>query len=471
MDETLIFMEDLWTEKMNKYFESQIRRLDYELEPETNDVEVPENRKEFRCSMKLDFKSNKSHPAMADNLRIEINDAFGRHIVAGEDIEVGKTVVVEEHFMKSLSPVNEQYVCDTCFEKSVKFISCSSCDSAKFCDNGCKNANEAHNLVCQMPFDSPLLYTSETVTQLKLLMDTITLVVRHFPTLNNLIAFVHKEVHRTPQQKRLLKSTSTFVARYRTFLMLHSCKFGLPAELVYLAVSKLMAIPFIANRFRTSDHLIFLMSLVAHHELILRGNSFSDKQYATIGIVVSLFNHSCNPNLVTCSSGRFRYVTTLRPVKKGEQLFINYCGGEARSTKERQNFLENNFGFRCRCDKCETRPISLKDKYRILMDWDYLYLGYFDTIAKFISLQPFCLQSYVEKRKDAIATSCVNVLNRHGRGPWTERLDFVTDLYQKIRFTDTEQEYGFEPFVTAIVVPMGFLLSYSILSYFELFSY
>ncbi|KAG5651531.1 hypothetical protein H0H81_008293 [Sphagnurus paluster] len=79
--------------------------------------------------------------------------------------------------------------------------------------------------------------------------------------------------------------------------------------------------------------------------------------YGAVGIELSRFNHSCTPNAQErwdLQSMSF-HVRALRPIKKGEQIFISYCS-LLRSRTERQQELSQKYGFKCACECCSLPP-------------------------------------------------------------------------------------------------------------------
>lgn len=215
---------------------------------------------------------------------------------------------------------------------------------------------------------------------------------------------------------------------------------------VLIVFARLIGTKGITNRFKSGREKRFLFNLISHHQLILEGNAFADDRQSSIGIIASLFNHSCAPNLTNYSDAKFRYLTTIRPVKSGEQLFISYTSDSNSSTQNRQRFLLDNFGFNCSsssCDKCYNRS-SRADRMRVLQDRNYLLIVHFDFYATVISYQPIFFRSYVQNSKTAVERACVEFLNQYGHLPWTEELDFVTNVYEAIRYKcNFNRMYGF----------------------------
>ena len=71
----------------------------------------------------------------------------------------------------------------------------------------------------------------------------------------------------------------------------------------------------------------------------------------------SFFNHSCVPNTMNISNmettGATVTFTTVRAVKKGEELTISYLD-EGAPVAERRAALRKHYGFTCTCPKCVT---------------------------------------------------------------------------------------------------------------------
>lgn len=67
----------------------------------------------------------------------------------------------------------------------------------------------------------------------------------------------------------------------------------------------------------------------------------------------SLFNHSCEPNvLVAFPRDSTAVFTAARQIAAGEQLFITYIDAE-QEVDARQQYLAFAYGFRCRCARCQ----------------------------------------------------------------------------------------------------------------------
>ena len=75
-----------------------------------------------------------------------------------------------------------------------------------------------------------------------------------------------------------------------------------------------------------------------------------------VNAIGSLFNHSCIYNTIKISHLNENVYYILRPVKKGEQLLVNYGGSAADftlTTKEQRKEELKKFGIKkCDCEAC-----------------------------------------------------------------------------------------------------------------------
>ena len=65
--------------------------------------------------------------------------------------------------------------------------------------------------------------------------------------------------------------------------------------------------------------------------------------------------HSCRPNCswYTTSDGNGKVIRAIQPISKGEELTVNYLGGELFPLPQRRKELLDSKGFLCHCTRCE----------------------------------------------------------------------------------------------------------------------
>lgn len=293
----------------------------------------------------LSFAPDSNIPGFADVLQIQHNDEFGYHVVAKCDIDVGKTVVVEECF-SSYSSIDQNGCC-TCQRIYSNFIPCDKCTSVVFCNTECKERNLFHVHQCGIEWNT-------TPDMNKNVAQSILIAMSTFSTVENLIEFV--EMWKADEAEMPV-SIHSQKDKYRMFLKLHT---GFPANVIpekicataRLSYSYLMQLPTVKEFFPDESHQRFLMHLVLKHAIVQMNGFCCDPARLTTMIYTasSLFNHSCFPNLLNHNYDDLVCIAK-RPIRKGEQLFVKYLNSDL-PTPIRQKILRVSFGFDCKCDKC-----------------------------------------------------------------------------------------------------------------------
>eukprot|EP01126_Amoeba_proteus_P002326 TRINITY_DN1072_c0_g2_i14.p1 TRINITY_DN1072_c0_g2~~TRINITY_DN1072_c0_g2_i14.p1 ORF type:complete len:269 (-),score=39.22 TRINITY_DN1072_c0_g2_i14:397-1203(-) len=79
----------------------------------------------------------------------------------------------------------------------------------------------------------------------------------------------------------------------------------------------------------------------------------SSMETVAIGLypILSLINHSCDPNSVPIFEGRSVKLVCIRPIQPGDEITISYIE-TAAPTHVRIAELQSNFFFTCTCPKC-----------------------------------------------------------------------------------------------------------------------
>jgi SET and MYND domain-containing protein len=73
----------------------------------------------------------------------------------------------------------------------------------------------------------------------------------------------------------------------------------------------------------------------------------------------SFFNHSCAPNLKKYRIDNRMHFQTLKDIRNGEQLCIDYFHVLEDSFQERQKHMMENWFFKCNCQRCQSESPEL----------------------------------------------------------------------------------------------------------------
>lgn len=135
---------------------------------------------------------------------------------------------------------------------------------------------------------------------------------------------------------------------------------------------------------------------------------------------ISLFNHSCAPNVFYDIIGNVGYCLTIRPIRRGEQVFVSYLGDRVEDSKaSRQSYLQEEWEFECQCERCNKRHGTKVryDKMAADSSLRYTYDHHKDYKLPF--------QSKIRKR---LRDECAMFMQKFGF-KWTNTLDSVTRLF------------------------------------------
>lgn len=372
---------------------------------------------------KLSCSADKKMPCIADVLEITENEEFGRHVVAKYDIDVDKVVLVSDIFA-SATVSNTLSSCSYCNKIEQNFIACDECPNAMFCIDSCSDRNDVHQLECGSIFQ--LIGD----TEMKLPVQTILMAIKMFPTVKDLMDFVGTCI----KNNELPKKVKDLKSRYALFLKLSQNLSSLHLYPAYSVYTTLMNIHRVNSLFDTKQKRKFLMHLTIHHITIIRTNQFRHER-KNIGAhkmrtdyvydVLSLINHSCSPNLFNYSTpDNIGYCMTVRPIWKGEQVFINYLGNDTRMSRvERQEKLKLAWNFDCKCEKCKSDQTFETDVVNADMEQDasYQYVSTTCQRAKCKVNNSNC------GKRQLLKNECVKFLNKFGHLTWSREIQIVTN--------------------------------------------
>ncbi|KAG4067938.1 hypothetical protein HA402_010624 [Bradysia odoriphaga] len=339
----------------------------------------------------LSFDPHEKWPCMVNVLDIERNDQYGRLVRANSDIQIGDTILIEESFIKILHGT-ERNRCSNCVKEKMNFIPCDKCADTMYCDETCAD-NIFHEDECDMTMGAEDCYDGQS---LPFILRSVIIAINTFRTIVELMKFV--EECRASDPLDITESVDTPISKYRTF-------FKLAVMMTNERVSNLLKIAYVifhsimgsrlSKRFETKASQRFLVHLIIHHAIILRVNAFGgctepsdgffgqnvdddDKQrQQDVNLLTSYFNHSCIPNVTILVKDSIAVCKAVRPIKQGEQLFITYIDDEGYSMteKQRNDYLELGYGFRCKCEFCQ-KGDKHKNIEQLQLDADFAYVAF-----------------------------------------------------------------------------------------------
>lgn len=314
----------------------------------------------------LSLPANENLTCIANVLRIEVNDDFGRLVTATSDITIGETILVEKVYVRYVD--EERNKCSNCGDENRNFIPCEDCSGAMFCCDDCSN-NNFHRIECQMLIDTDFC-KDENFSELFVLRSVI-IGLNEFSSIGEMMEFV--ENSRATDPLEIPHSMSSSLAKYRAFFKLSSfvpdSQFSDLRRMAYYLYHAIKSST-LGAKFQTEAHRRFLPHLIIHHYSILRANNFATVMNTSsidcgneqsVNLVASYFNHSCWPNATIIKKNNLSVCKTILPIRQGDQIFISYVDEDDEEYKievRRQDYLQWGYGFRCKCRICENGPME-----------------------------------------------------------------------------------------------------------------
>lgn len=371
---------------------------------------------------KLRISTDKKFPCMVNLLELNRNKDYGRCVVAKRDIEIGTYVFVAENFASTVTSDKQAY-CLSCHKTEMNFIPCKNCSDVMFCNEDCANWDSIHKWECQSTY-----HHIEDIS-VKFVVQTILVAIDMFSDANNLIKFV-EDVIVDKGCDKIPKTSCDSMSKYGIFLTLTPSYKNEYLLRAYQAFTCLLLIPKVNYLFDTMAKRRFLKNLVLHHTVIIPKNAFCDiarysDQFSVKYIfdVLSIINHSCAPNLNFATMGNLGYCVSVRPIKKGDQVFINYLGDDVhKPLDQRKKSLLCNWGFECKCDKCEVAGDTPEHEFMKT-----------DPALKYIIRNFEHDQCTTDSAKRfQLKKQCIKFLKKFGHLSWSSELEFVINCFTSL---------------------------------------
>lgn len=307
-------------------------------------------------SADTDFVPDRSFPCMSNALAQNKNDTFGNHLIANRDIDVGEQLMFTSAFasVEYLSCTGPN--CFNCGKtvhskrKNHMLIQCQHCINVWFCSKRC-SLNRLHRRNCNA------LYSNEDCKIVRLVTEMVNVASKSISDIEQYLQFCSDilVLNKKANNCRPPKSVYGLILGLKAKMEENHLSI---AQRVFTLVKRL---PQFQKVGKGNDHL--LLQIALRHTVSVPLNSFSEAIDIAKGgtlhrfeiyDILSLFNHSCEPNVYNyINEQNISFSIAKRPIKKGEQVFINYFGeSEPNNIEERQRSLEDTWGFKCICSKC-----------------------------------------------------------------------------------------------------------------------
>lgn len=377
----------------------------------------------------LSFNPHKKYPEMANVLKIHRASDDQWQIVATKDICVGQIILVEKSFVSTFTESYKK--CCVCSITLTNLVPCNGCSKALLCAE-CNNTI-IHKVECDANVLFHGKYNSVSDT-----FRSILLAMTIFDDANELIEFVEQTV--AGDLSRVPNKISDPKSKYRAFLhpAQKSNDLKEDAALAFIQYAALLAQSTVNCYFQTEKQQRFLMHLIFHHLRALKGRGISTSEVGPdttneetdYGLILGMnFAHSCAPHVIMHLSNGHAVMTTLRPIKKGQEIFLA-CNELIlfNELDERQKSLDEEFGVKCQCERCEyerndneDQPVNIN--LSMLADPNFQYIAHRVSKDEKINLA----------NSDELIERVERILNMYGHQKWDEYIGSIITFYMYLR--------------------------------------
>lgn len=385
----------------------------------------------------LSSASDECFPFMANVLKIDVDDDGDLAFFAKEDIDVGQIVAIEKMFMGYIYSWHG-IKCNICLKMQTNLVPCKKCTVAMFCNDECQGS-WLHGYECGLK----ACHCDLTNNNIMRVVRSVLMIIDRFENADELMKFVERII--SSDRNQLPSSLLDVKSKYEAFLKLpigSKLKYPKDISCILGSFETLLNIPKIGTMFTTEKHRRFLMHLLWHHYQIVDLNSiitsmkiFSDEATSDgnghevstwassqTGLISRFIKHSCSPNVYGKTSNGNTMIITVRPIKKGDQIFhtvlLRFL---TQSKKERIKGLWHERKMNCKCVRCRGFIASTVQRQKILNDPDYQFLV--DSYSSDASIQEFAATIDTRLQK------CKSLLRKYGHFPWSEEFGSVVEVF------------------------------------------
>ncbi|KAM4702443.1 SET and MYND domain-containing protein 4 [Discoglossus pictus] len=406
-DKILKRQEDCW-QKLKQSCTSTSNTLNKEVTGLIHPTKAP-NQDDLRHKcLELELDKNPQLTNTCSSLRLNFNTAKGRHLVAAQDIPQGEILIWEEAFVSVIIPERKSREvnnwdtsitscdlhCHHCLRRVLASLPCQHCSYASYCSDTCRDSawSSYHyvecplgalllvlGVFCHTALRAVLVAGCEEVTELiKQTNVTIKKIggescsvtgtcqqkySSSYKSVFNLLP--HAENHKDQWKFICGFSAAALCKRLSIALLGHAIEISPPSE-------KLLTNAMSTNiDWLSQQH--YLGQAMLQHILQLHCNAqavtvlqeeYEDRHSSVetstlvrlataVFPVLSLLNHSCDPNTSVSFQGRYAMVKANQPIKSGEEVVHCYGPHKLRmGVEERQRLLKAQYFFSCPCEAC-----------------------------------------------------------------------------------------------------------------------
>jgi len=317
---------------------------------------------------------NRNIPTLSKFVNIQYTESMGRSLVVSTDVHPGDVLAIDKSYTGVLDYASFKINCRNCFKHCLNGIPCLKCSWVIYCDETCrsKSYESGHKYEClvlngflHMPSITNLHYLAFYIVLtsiVKLGLDKYINIV-HALNANSdplMRGFNANGQYLSEEFNAVYALEGNETKRTSRYLFMRYCYAAVIVSYLTLAG---IEIP--------HHQLSKVGESVVHILCVVTSNAHGTNQPLECRMwvpeldsemtcahmlmpLLSLINHSCDPNVVRQEFGRTLVLRAIQPIKKGSEIFDSYGFLYAMQTKEvRQLKLLSQYCFSCQCTPCE----------------------------------------------------------------------------------------------------------------------
>ncbi|XP_069689519.1 SET and MYND domain-containing protein 4-like isoform X2 [Periplaneta americana] len=321
-------------------------------------------------------KQNSRYVSASSLVSIKENEDMGRYAVAGKDVNVGDTLIIEPAFTAVLLGEHAETHCFHCFRRLEAAVPCHTCSNVAFCSVACQTEALATHHAVECTILETLWASGASIICLMALRILSQRGLKYFLDLRDCLSkdcdVVKKSEKYCPTDYRTVynlvghsgaRTPLDFLFRTDTAVLLFRCLkvAGFFSGQISESVSA---------HGLTSDE-IFVGGLLLRHLQLLQFNAHevSELQLEATNKLnsarsvflggglfptLALFNHACDPGIIRYFQGTSVIVRAIKNIQCGEMIAENYGQIFTQTPRaERRAILKSQYRFDCVCVPCQ----------------------------------------------------------------------------------------------------------------------
>ncbi|UJR27637.1 hypothetical protein I4U23_008918 [Adineta vaga] len=317
---------------------------------------------------------NTNYPSLTSHADIQYTSDRGRHVVStnvSTKLKPGTIILIEQAYASVLLSSAWSTHCHMCLRRlNLLLFVCSQCTRAVYCSAECLQQSIVwHAFECRLTIDrldkmQLLALRLLTKTGWQYLLKNKIQFENYLKQEQSQNESKNVEIYQWNNYENILKLETNSQKRSIDDLLQRA------VQACVIGISLINNTSFSQEAFENLDYQIYICSLILSHLQSLPCNAHEISEFiyhrltpltsscleigAGIYATLSLFNHSCNPNVIRNFIGDTVIVRSLTSISSNNmELTDNYgCLSATMNKTDRQNKLNEQYHFHCQCQPC-----------------------------------------------------------------------------------------------------------------------